>query len=234
MTWNVNWGGPRADLAVAAIAGAQPDIVCLQETTPAWEGYLRQTLSDRYRFMVFKHPERWAAGGFAFLSKYPGADPAVIPSATGWFGAWAMSFDTPAGIVRVINTHLMPAVNDEGRFSIGAYLQVDSHHLRELELFGKEIESPGPILIAGDLNESDDDDTADWLAERGFSNSLPEFDSSSQTWSYQTSLFTIRKRLDHILYRELHCCSAEVLEAGGSDHYPVIGVFTKPQDARKE
>src|SRR5687767_4438514 len=41
MTYNVNWGAVRPNLAVAAIREADADVVCLQETTPEWETYLR-------------------------------------------------------------------------------------------------------------------------------------------------------------------------------------------------
>jgi endonuclease/exonuclease/phosphatase (EEP) superfamily protein YafD len=48
MTYNVNVGGPRADLAAAAIERSGADIVCLQETSPAWEQYLRARLAMQY------------------------------------------------------------------------------------------------------------------------------------------------------------------------------------------
>jgi endonuclease/exonuclease/phosphatase (EEP) superfamily protein YafD len=44
MTYNVNWGGPRAELAVEIISQTKPDVVCLQETTRVWEEYLRRSL----------------------------------------------------------------------------------------------------------------------------------------------------------------------------------------------
>jgi len=39
MTYNVNWGGPRPELAVETIRREQPDIVCLQETNAEWEKF---------------------------------------------------------------------------------------------------------------------------------------------------------------------------------------------------
>ena len=36
LTYNVNWGGPAVATSVEAIRAAEADVVCLQETTPAW------------------------------------------------------------------------------------------------------------------------------------------------------------------------------------------------------
>src|SRR2546423_494295 len=46
LTYNVNFGGPRPDLAIDAIARADADIVCLQETNPAWEQSVRAGLGS--------------------------------------------------------------------------------------------------------------------------------------------------------------------------------------------
>ncbi|HEX5221045.1 MAG TPA: endonuclease/exonuclease/phosphatase family protein, partial [Verrucomicrobiae bacterium] len=54
LTYNVNWGGARPDLAIEAIRSSDADIVCLQETTPQWEQYLRQYLPE-YRFAEFRN-----------------------------------------------------------------------------------------------------------------------------------------------------------------------------------
>jgi endonuclease/exonuclease/phosphatase family metal-dependent hydrolase len=43
---------------------------------------------------------------------------------------------------------------------------------------------------------------------------------------------TLHRRMDHIVYSpEMHCCSAEVVRSGASDHFPVTAVFTKQADA---
>jgi endonuclease/exonuclease/phosphatase (EEP) superfamily protein YafD len=49
LTYNVNFGGPRPDLAVEAIAEADADVVCLQETNPAWERMVRDALASATR-----------------------------------------------------------------------------------------------------------------------------------------------------------------------------------------
>src|SRR5436309_15916825 len=42
LTYNVNWGGPRPDLAAEVIRASGADVVCLQETTPEWAQFLRR------------------------------------------------------------------------------------------------------------------------------------------------------------------------------------------------
>jgi endonuclease/exonuclease/phosphatase (EEP) superfamily protein YafD len=63
-------------------------------------------------------------------------------------------------------------------------------------------------------------------------NALPEFDRSTATWQWRTSVGTLSRRMDHIVYSpELHCSSARVLRAGASDHFPVEAVFTSTKHA---
>ena len=55
---------------------------------------------------------------------------------------------------------------------------------------------------------------------------LPEFAPDRVTWRWPTALHTFEGQFDHILYdARLEPLSAEVLDAGRSDHFPVVGVF---------
>src|SRR5687767_9406268 len=110
LTYNVNWGQPGPELAVEMIREARPDIVCLQETTPEWENYLRARLGREYPHMEFRSSEGRAGGGLAYLSKVRAAEVAYIPSKTGWFDGWIVQFGTAAGAVQVLNVHLRPPV----------------------------------------------------------------------------------------------------------------------------
>src|SRR5262245_58964916 len=84
LTYNVNWGMPGADLAAEIIRNSDAEIVCLQETTPQWEAYLRATLSLEYPHMDFRESRGRMGGGLAFLSKLPETEVEYIPSDTGW------------------------------------------------------------------------------------------------------------------------------------------------------
>src|SRR5262245_56756909 len=53
LTYNINWGMPRPDLAAEIIRNSGAQIVCLQETTPVWAAQLRAALSREYPYMDF-------------------------------------------------------------------------------------------------------------------------------------------------------------------------------------
>src|SRR5688572_2704906 len=99
LTYNVNFGGPRPDLAVQAIAEANADVVCLQETNPAWERMIRDALGERYPHVHFRHEP--GAGGIAMLSKWPVSSVDYHRADAGWFPACIATVQTPAGPVQV-------------------------------------------------------------------------------------------------------------------------------------
>src|SRR5688500_11470235 len=119
MTYNVNFGGAGMELAVAAIAEADADLVCLQETTPAWERVLKRALAQTYPHMQFRHSA--GAGGQAFLSKFELEDDAYVRETPGWFPGWIVKTKTPIGIVQLVNVHLRPPLSEHASASPSAY-----------------------------------------------------------------------------------------------------------------
>lgn len=230
MTYNVNWGEPRPELAAALIRKSGADIVCLQETTPAWEQFLRQNLASDYSFVEFRHSTTRMGGGLAFLAKVPAREVAYIPSETGWFDGWIMRFETAAGPVQVLNVHLRPPISDRGSW-ISGYLSTGGDRLREMERFCARCESGVPTLVSGDFNDSPHSAVVEWLQQQKLINALPEFDRYSPTWHWSSGIISLHRRMDHILYSpELHCCAARVLPAGASDHFPVEAVFSREEN----
>jgi endonuclease/exonuclease/phosphatase family metal-dependent hydrolase len=226
LTYNVNWGGPRPDLAAEIIKNSGADIVCLQETTPEWAQFLRQSLGSEYSFTEFRDSRLRSGGGLGFLSKIPAHEVAYIPSDTGWFDGWIMAFDTTNGPVQVLNVHLHPPVSENGSW-VSGYLTTRDDRLAEIERFFAKRDPQRPTLVAGDFNDGEKSPAVEWLEKNKLANALPEFDHYSRTWEWKTSVITLSRRMDHILYSpELHCCSAQVLHAGASDHFPVQAVFT--------
>jgi endonuclease/exonuclease/phosphatase (EEP) superfamily protein YafD len=120
LTYNVNWGGPAPEVAAEIIRESGADIVCLQETTPEWEQFLRKSLASDYSFAEFRNSKNRMGGGLAFLSKVRAREVAYIPSETGWFDGWIMEFETAAGPVQVLNVHLRPPVSDSGSWVSGS------------------------------------------------------------------------------------------------------------------
>jgi endonuclease/exonuclease/phosphatase family metal-dependent hydrolase len=226
LTYNVNWGAPRPDLAAAIIRQSQPDIVCLQETTPDWERFLRATLGRDYSFVEFRESKSRMGGGLAFLSKVPAREVAYVPSDTGWFDGWIVAFETAIGPVQVLNVHLRPPVSDSGSW-VSGYLSTGDDRLREMERFYVQRQPGLPMLVTGDFNDSENSSVIQWLEQRGLANALPQFDYRTATWQWRTSVVTLKRRMDHIVYSPtLRCCSARVVQAGASDHFPVEAVFT--------
>jgi endonuclease/exonuclease/phosphatase family metal-dependent hydrolase len=225
LTYNVNWGAPGPELAAEIIRQSKADIVCLQETTAAWERFLREKLGPEYSFVEFRESKGRMGGGLAFLSRVPAREIAYVPSDTGWFDGWIMAFETALGPVQVLNVHLRPPVSDSGGWASG-YLFTGDDRLREMERFYARRQPDIPMLVTGDFNDGENSPVLRWLEEKGLVNALPQFDRRTPTWEWRTSSVTLKRRMDHIVYPpELRCCSARVIKAGASDHFPVEAVF---------
>lgn len=227
LTYNVNYGGPRPDLAAEIIRRSDADIVCLQETNPQWEEFLRQELGREYPVAQFCESRARMGGGFGFLAKVPACEVAFIPSDTGWFDGWIMKFETALGPVQVINVHLRPPYSDSGSL-VSGYFTTSDNRLNEMERFYAARDPQLPMLVMGDFNDTEHSQVVRWLQDRGLTNALPQFDRYSPTWTWRASLVTIKRRMDHIFYSPaFDCAAAHVIPAGASDHFPVAAIFTK-------
>ena len=72
MTYNVNFGLEGDRRGIDAIVSANPDLVFLQETTPAWEKALVGRLGLAYPHHRFEHTRNeWVAGGLGVMSRWP-------------------------------------------------------------------------------------------------------------------------------------------------------------------
>ena len=64
------------------------------------------------------------------------------------------------------------------------------------------------------------------LAARGMASALGEFTPHQATWRWNTSVGPISAELDHLVYDpRLEPLAVWVVQAGRSDHLPVIGLF---------
>ena len=55
---------------------------------------------------------------------------------------------------------------------------------------------------------------------------LQDFEGSSATWRWNTSIGPVTSELDHVVYDpHLEPLSVRVVQAGNSDHLPVVAVF---------
>lgn len=221
MSYNVNFGlacdGPTLDV----IAKGDVDAIFLQETTPAWEGCLREALSPSHPHIAFRHG--LGAGGLAILSKVPFDDAAYMPSPVGWFAAWRVVVHSAVGDVQVLSVHLRPQVSDSGSY-VSGYLSTGPYRKAEIEAYAPTLDEALPALALGDFNE-EDGEALQHLREAGMHDVLDDFDLGT-TWRWPTPLGELTMQLDHVFYRgKVVPLSAKVVEAGRSDHLPVVVVF---------
>ncbi|NLF30576.1 MAG: endonuclease/exonuclease/phosphatase family protein [Planctomycetes bacterium] len=233
MTFNVNWGMPRAAASVEAIESSGADIVCLQEVQPQWEALIRARLGERYPRMLFHHAPH-PAGGLAVLSRGPLTWRAVVTPPSGWFPALLVQAETAIGSVDVLNVHLRPSVADDGRTTLGAIIQSPHIHRREIRQIMDAAGPDRPLIVCGDLNENDNGAAVMWLTDRGLANALPRFDTTSPTWHCTRGRVCLTGRYDHIFFSsDLDCLAAGVLPCRSSDHSPVTATFQAAMATRR-
>ena len=210
---------------IAAINELDADLVFLQEVSREWVPVLRQQFGNRYREAAFQpYRQRW--GGLGILSRLPIIESKLLAPEHGPFPAWWAVIESPLGRIQVLNLHLFPPVRLQRRLGwLGAYRRSQDIHVREIEAFAQALVADMPVLLAGDLNEDASGKAVSWLRQRGFERAIQGFDP---TWRWQTRYGPIRWQLDHVLYRgRLRVIAGQVIEAGGSDHLPVIVTFAK-------
>jgi vancomycin resistance protein VanJ len=225
MTFNLNYGLAGDDATLEAVAQPDADVVCLQETSEAWESLLRARFGATFPHMAFRH--ELGAGGLGVLSKLPIESVEYLRPGD-WFPAARVVLATPIGRLQLLNVHLRPPVSDSGSI-VGGYFKTPAIRQREIGHFQSALDSSLPTLVVGDFNESERGGRAlRRLRRRGFRSALPEFAPDAHTWSWRTSVYTIRGRYDHLCYDErLEPLRVEVRPAGRSDHLPVVGVFAR-------
>jgi endonuclease/exonuclease/phosphatase (EEP) superfamily protein YafD len=229
LTYNVNYGLAGDTDTIEAILGAEADVVVLQETTPAWEEQLRASLAGHFSHMLFRHAG--GAGGLAVLSRFPLRDMDYIEleEPGSWFPAWRLVVDGPLGAVQLLAVHLRPPFGDSGSVASG-YLSTRPVREREISEYLERLDPGLPTIVAGDFNERNGRAIA-LLRERGFRSALPELRGAARTWRWRTRIGEVSSQLDHVVYdQRLEPLDARVLQAGSSDHLPVLVVLALAAD----
>jgi endonuclease/exonuclease/phosphatase (EEP) superfamily protein YafD len=230
MTYNVNFGLAGDEETLAAIGRQPADVVLLQETNEAWESAIRERYTALYSHMRFFPTDRLPAGGMAILSAHPIRRVRRSPSAVGWFFAASAIVDLPSGPVQVVNVHLKPQIDDRGSF-IGGRYATPPERAREMRAHVRRLVDPSlPVIIAGDFNENERGGLEE-LETRGFRSALVEHEPHATTWRWSAMMMQMELRLDHVAYRpdRLTCLDAHTIEAGRSDHIPVIASFVRSE-----
>jgi endonuclease/exonuclease/phosphatase family metal-dependent hydrolase len=222
MSYNVNFGIAGDPPSIAALAGANPDIVVLQETNDVWEQALIDALGARFPHRRFRAPPGWPASGFGILSRFPIVRLDELPAIAGPFIAWRIVLDTPLGRIQILNLHLRPPMSDGGSWVVG-YWSTREVRLQELQYHLESLDKALPTLIAGDFNEEGDGLAMRHLTDRGFADAIATHRGDDPTWSWPVSSgLTLRFQLDHLLH-DVHfvAVAAAIVEGGRSDHKPI-------------
>jgi len=222
LSYNVNFGLAGDIAGVRAIGQAKADIVVLQETNPAWERALIETLGRRYPHVRFADPDGMPAGGLGVMSKFPIREVQTLPSDGGFFVAWRIVVDTNLGRIQILDVHLRPPTTDDGNYVVGLFSTRDDR-LRELTKHMASLDPGLPAVIAGDFNEQGDGLALQYATQRGFTDAIAERHGSKRTWRWRLpGGMTIEYQLDHILVdNRLRSVASEIREVGRSDHFPI-------------
>jgi endonuclease/exonuclease/phosphatase (EEP) superfamily protein YafD len=223
MTYNVNYGNPDVAKTIEAIAAADPDVVLLQEITEEWRRALVQRFAKRYPHFSY-HLHRRSAGGIAVLSKLAiTSDELWAPPAGAYFPAQRIVLETPAGPLQILNVHLRPAI--DGGSWVKGFMTTPPVRRKEIEAHWKKLDYQLPTIVAGDFNEDDTGRAVDYLEHHGMKR-VPT--TGPRTWHYETMIDgkptdLLKMDIDHVMIDSHFTASdAKVLDAGTSDHRPVV------------
>jgi endonuclease/exonuclease/phosphatase (EEP) superfamily protein YafD len=226
MTYNVNYANPDPDRSIDAIAAADADVVLLQEITDAWRIRLATRLARQYPHRTF-HPAR--AGGLAVLSKREiRSDQLLPPPPGGFFPAERLVVASPLGDVQILHVHLRPNV-DRGDW-IRGWQTTPPVRRREIETYHAKLAPGIATIVAGDFNELPSGLAVEFLVKQGFAR-IPT--TGPTTWHHVIDVAGARVSalsldIDHVVIdATLAPSDARVLDAGTSDHRPVVVTLTR-------
>jgi vancomycin resistance protein VanJ len=201
---SLNLGKSTPGESLPPVVAQHPDIIVLEEVTPANRSTVTKTLDDAY-------PHHTETGTVAIFSRFRLSDTEPVDIHIGWTRAISTTVATGNGKIRVFAAHLASARADEtaGRDRTLAALAAAAH-----------ADPSERLILAGDLNTA--------TTDRLFHEFAPLVDSQKQagsgfgfTWP---SAFPV-VRPDHILERGLTVRRSWVVKAPGSDHRAVLADF---------
>jgi endonuclease/exonuclease/phosphatase (EEP) superfamily protein YafD len=152
MTYNILGQAGEPAPMIAVIRGESPDVVALQEVTPAMSEALRHDLSAEYPYQVLQ-PEP-GVGGLAVLSKLP-IQPTGEALPLEWLGdPQVLTFDWQGQRVTLVNFHMYPAGLANRRI-VDEYARTRRAQAAALADFAQEAGRRGPVVAAGDANSTE-------------------------------------------------------------------------------
>jgi vancomycin resistance protein VanJ len=201
---SLNLGQATPAEALPPLLAEHPDVVVLEEVTPANRGPVAKALAGAY-------PHHTETGTVAIFSRFRLSDTEPVDIHIGWTRAIATTVTTDHGDIRVFAAHLASARADmtAGRDRTLEALAAAAH-----------ADPSKRLILAGDLNTA--------TTDRLFHQFAPLADSQKEagsgfgfTWPAAFPLV----RPDHILERGLTTRRSWVVRVPGSDHRAVLADF---------
>lgn len=223
MSFNVLRGGRPTSETLDAIAQAHPDVVCLQELTMPFAAAFERRFGKTYPHRLFD-PGR-TVGGIGIASRTPLADEMILELGLPTLPAAVATLDQGSARVRIACIHLMPphAGFGQGGDLVARYRRNKALRLRQAQRLVDALDRDAlPAVILGDMNEWQGQGALAYLAGAGFADACSSINARcGATWPGAVIPLPAVFRIDHILGRGIAFSDAAVLQAGGSDHFPV-------------
>lgn len=223
LSFNVLTGGTPAEDALAAIDAASPDIVCLQELTPKLAEAFVRRLGSTYPHRIFE--PRAHTQGIGIASRRPLSRTEILTLGLPYLPVAAASVKLAGGQIRIACVHFIPPHSGFGQADDLFQLYEDNKAIRvgQARRVLEHLEDVGgPAIVLGDFNEWPGQAALEALHEAGFTDACHGRRSRcGPTFPGHVVPLPALFRVDHILGRGVAFSGAAVLEAGGSDHYPV-------------
>lgn len=163
MAYNMGPASLTPQLAVDAVAGADADIVALQEVTPGTASLLRQKLSQRYAYSVLRPEE----GDTGLLSRYPIVESEFFRPAGVGRRALLAALDVAGTRLHILVVHPQPPVAlRPGGGLIPAGTRFGPLEREIIDIANRAASLPAPVIVAGDFNMSDQSQAYAYLAGR--------------------------------------------------------------------
>ncbi|MGW5851794.1 endonuclease/exonuclease/phosphatase family protein [Streptomyces sp. NPDC055254] len=194
-----------------ALIAQAPDLVALEELTPAALPVYEAALSGRY-------PHHVVEGTVGLWSKHPLADARptdIRPRGfdDGWNRGLRATARTPRGEIAVYVAHLPSVRIGPGGFGSGP--RDESARLLGAALAAEPLDR---VILLGDLNSTVDD--------RGLAPVVSRTNAPRGGFAFTWPASFPLSRIDHVMARSAAVSGVRTLPATGSDHLPVLARVT--------